>query len=103
MRLVAYEIRRTRVYVVEVSVIETKLWTCGMQYKFALLDRPKIRGFGIFAINFCWLIQIRSDMRKWKEDRSRYYRTNLNFDSYDSETLACSTLIYPVSNVVDLK
>ena len=59
MRLVSYEIIRTRVYVVEVSDTKTKQWTRGIQYKCALLDRPKIRIFGRFVINFYWKIKIR--------------------------------------------
>ena len=73
MRPIEYERRWARVYFLEVLDIETKQWTCGIQYKCAIMDRKKIRSFGIFAITFCWLIQIRSDLRDWKEDRLRYY------------------------------
>ena len=34
------------------SSIENKYWRRGISYKFTLLDRPKIRSFGIFGIIF---------------------------------------------------
>ena len=52
MKLVALEIIWTRVYVVEFLGADTKYWTRGIPYKFIVLDRPKIRSFGIFAITF---------------------------------------------------
>ena len=38
-----------------------------------ILDRPKIRRFGIFAITFVWNIQIRTYMWNWKENTLGYH------------------------------
>ena len=62
MRLVASERIWSRVFVIDVLDTETKYCTRGIPYKFALLDRPKIRRFGIFAITFFWKIQIRPEL-----------------------------------------
>ena len=74
MKIVAYERRRTRVFVVAFIAIVTKYWTRGIPYKFDLFDRPKIRSFGRFAIMFFGHIQIRIDLWNWKKDTSRYQR-----------------------------
>ena len=76
--LVSYEIIWNGLSMAEVSTTKMKYWTHGIQYKFSLLDRTKIRIFGIFAINFYWNIKIRSYLQNWKEVTSGYHKLNFH-------------------------